>query len=65
MNSVHYCAYDDPKLEKLMHHLRTKPVRTCYSQHKCCLCKKLIKNGEQYHDGGYGRRAHTKCCEYL
>jgi hypothetical protein len=37
------------------------PIRTCYTLHECCLCKGQITNGQQYHDGGYGRRAHVQC----
>jgi DNA replication protein DnaC len=39
------------------------PLRTCYSSHACCLCSANIALEQQYHDGGYGRRAHVDCVE--
>lgn len=41
--------------------LETYPERLCLSVHECCLCKNKITYGQSYHDGGYGRRAHTQC----
>ena len=41
--------------------LEDYPVRNCQTLHVCCLCKLDIRMGEEYHDGGYGRRAHVVC----
>lgn len=48
-------------VEQQINALVLKPIRTCYSTHECCLCEKDIKLGEQYRDGGLGRRAHLSC----
>lgn len=37
------------------------PVRVCRSLHFCQKCAQSITLGQEYHDGGYGRRAHVKC----
>lgn len=37
------------------------PLRTCQSLHHCNLCSKDITYGQEYRDGGYGRRAHAFC----
>lgn len=37
------------------------PLRRCLTMHTCELCDKGIKLGENYRDGGYGRRAHQEC----
>jgi hypothetical protein len=29
--------------------------------HECCICKRTIYCGDEYFDGGYGKRAHTRC----
>ena len=39
----------------------TYPLRTCRSLHSCEICSLPIVMGEQYRDGGYGRRAHEAC----
>lgn len=39
------------------------PLRTCIWMDECRLCKKKIVSGEQYYDGGYGRRFHKRCVE--
>jgi len=36
-------------------------ARLCNSLHFCEVCQKSITFGQSYHDGGYGRRAHTTC----
>jgi len=36
-------------------------IRNCLYLHKCAVCGEMIFAGERYHDGGYGRRAHTDC----
>jgi hypothetical protein len=36
-------------------------IRNCRYLNFCELCKRDIKAGEQYFDGGYGRRAHVEC----
>ena len=38
-----------------------KKIRVCRSMHHCDLCNKDILNGQKYHDGGYGMRAHVDC----
>jgi hypothetical protein len=40
---------------------RKYKVRTCLSSHECRICGKDICLGDQYYDGGYGRRAHVDC----
>ena len=37
------------------------PKRTCMTLHECRICGQLIRAGQEYRDGGYGRRAHEKC----
>lgn len=37
------------------------PIRTCQSLHCCDVCGESITLGQQYRDGGYGRRAHVAC----
>jgi len=37
------------------------PCRICKSLHECAICGRKITYGEQYLDGGYGRRAHLNC----
>jgi len=39
------------------------PVRQCNSLHTCALCALDIRMGEEYHDGGYSRRAHVTCVQ--
>jgi hypothetical protein len=29
--------------------------------HECCLCGGIIRAGERYYDGGFGRKAHVRC----
>lgn len=53
----------DKSKEQLRLAMLKKRVRVCYTLHECCLCGGSIKNGEAYHDGGYGRRAHAKCVD--
>ena len=36
-------------------------IRTCLTMHECKICGRTISCGESYYDGGYGRRAHTRC----
>lgn len=43
--------------------LAKKRVRICYSLHECCICNQKITQGQAYHDGGYGNRAHPKCVD--
>ena len=38
-----------------------KPRRKCFSLHSCCLCHGEIRYGDEYHDGGFNRRAHEGC----
>ncbi len=37
------------------------PIRTCHSLHFCAVYNQAIRFGEQYHDGGFRRRAHVAC----
>jgi hypothetical protein len=39
------------------------PVRVCRTVHHCDVCGKSIAEGQKYHDGGHGRRAHFLCHE--
>lgn len=39
------------------------PVRRCYSIQYCDLCGGVIVIGDEYYDGGNGRRAHVDCVE--
>lgn len=36
-------------------------IRKCRTLHHCEWCGKSIVDGELYHDGGYGKRAHVMC----
>lgn len=38
-------------------------LRKCHSLHHCEICDEDITHGEQYHDGGYGKRAHKDCVD--
>lgn len=40
---------------------RKYPLRRCQSLHECAACEGAIYYGDQYFDGGYGRRAHYEC----
>jgi hypothetical protein len=39
------------------------PVRRCFWMNECRLCSQMIASGQQYYDGGYGRRAHCQCAD--
>ena len=39
------------------------PLRVCRSLHHCEVCNGDIRLGQEYFDGGYGRRAHVACIE--
>lgn len=39
------------------------PVRRCLTYHECFWCEQPIFLGEEYRDGGYGRRIHQTCYE--
>ena len=39
------------------------PLRNCKSLHECGICGLKITFGEDYYDGGYGKRAHSRCAE--
>jgi len=39
-------------------------IRRCRTLHECRVCGDTIVDGEEYHDGGYGRRAHVECVVY-
>lgn len=41
------------------------PLRTCQSIHECKLCSERITLGQQYYDGGYGKRVHKSCVDAL
>lgn len=36
-------------------------LRYCRTMLHCQICDRAISYGEQYYDGGYGRRAHEFC----
>jgi hypothetical protein len=36
-------------------------LRCCRTMLHCAICDRAISYGEQYYDGGYGRRAHEFC----
>ena len=45
---------------------KTKPLNSLRKRraqyfHLCCVCLNDIEPGEDYHDGGYYRRAHVDC----
>ncbi len=40
-------------------------IRTCLTMHECSVCRKQIRLGDRYFDGGYGYRAHVLCVEHL
>jgi hypothetical protein len=42
-----------------------RPLRTCRTLHHCEVCKRDITIGQQYRDGGYGKRAHETCAQDL
>ncbi len=44
---------------------RQRKVRICRSVHECALCGQDLTYGRDYHDGGYGRRAHVECVKAL
>ena len=37
------------------------PIRVCRGVNECKVCGTGIMPGEEYYDGGYGRRAHWNC----
>ena len=39
------------------------PTRICRTLHGCRECGENIEYGDEYFDGGYGRRAHVKCVD--
>lgn len=39
------------------------PIRVCRSLHTCALCGEAITLGQEYHDGGFCRRAHVACVD--
>jgi hypothetical protein len=49
------------RLRKFLNSLALKPKRTCRTLHCCQLCACEIRLGDEYRDGGYGRRAHEYC----
>jgi hypothetical protein len=36
-------------------------MRTCQTLHECRICHQPIYQGQNYYDGGYGKRGHVKC----
>jgi hypothetical protein len=42
-----------------------RKVRTCRYMNECTICNGKITDGQRYHDGGYGCRAHVGCVEAL
>lgn len=53
------------RAERLRHYKKLAGYRRrrCYSSHACCLCPEEITIGQEYFDGGYGRRAHVVCID--
>ncbi len=51
------------RLRNLLNTLTLKPFRVCKTEHECCLCPNKIRYGEQYRDGGRGKRAHIYCID--
>jgi hypothetical protein len=51
-----------PKAKRKIDFTKYK-LRTCTSMHECSVCHKKIGLGDEYYDGGYGRRAHKDCAE--
>lgn len=51
------------KNKGIVMNLKEKKLRTCRTLQFCCICKKDIRLGEQYYDGGYNKRAHKLCVE--
>ncbi len=49
------------RLMKFINSLYLKPLRQCRTLHCCALCGLEIRVGDEYRDGGYGRRAHEFC----
>jgi len=49
------------RIEKFLNGLSLKPKRVCRSLHHCELCATDIRDGQEYRDGGVGRRAHESC----
>ncbi len=37
------------------------PKRICRYLNHCAVCDQPIKAGQEYYDGGYGRRCHVEC----
>ena len=37
------------------------PKRTCRYLNHCNVCNQPILSGQEYFDGGYGRRCHVEC----
>lgn len=48
-------------LEALKEQYGKYRLRICKSLHECSVCEEQIKYGEEYYDGGYGKRAHEEC----
>lgn len=48
-----------------MRNFMSYPLRTCGTMHACSLCGGTILCGQQYRDGGYGRRGHVACVAKL
>lgn len=49
------------RLLKFCNSLSLKPMRVCRSLHHCAFCGQDIRLGDEYRDGGLGRRAHEFC----
>lgn len=39
------------------------PMRICRTMHECAECPNTILAGQEYLDGGYGRRVHLNCAD--
>ena len=49
------------RIRRFLNSLALKPVRTAKSLHCCQLCACAIAKGQEFRDGGVGRRAHEFC----
>lgn len=52
-----------PDQHALAGRLARYKIRRCYTMHACALCDRNVADGQLYHDGGYGKRAHTECVD--
>lgn len=51
----------ESELQKFVERMALKPLRVCRYLNHCELCDQDIVAGQEYRDGGYGRRVHELC----